>query len=153
MLLGLTPWPKLLPWLNREATPRCLANYFFLKVLKTILSSIALASLTVASLSAGAVSARQCAQASFYGKGDGFHGRRAADGSRFDAHALTTAHKSLPFGTRLRVVNQASGKSVVVTVTDRGPYIAGRSLDLSYGAFKKIARPSQGVAQVCFARV
>lgn len=122
-------------------------------MLKTIFSSIALASLTVASLQAGAVSARQCAEASFYGKGDGFHGRRAADGSRFDAHGLTTAHKSLPFGTRLRVTNQATGKSVVVKVTDRGPYIAGRSLDLSYGAFREIARPSQGVARVCFARV
>jgi rare lipoprotein A len=97
--------------------------------------------------------ASSCAHASFYGVGDGFHGLRAADGSRFDAHGLTTAHKTLPFGTRLRVTNPANNKSVTVTVTDRGPFIAGRSLDLSYGAFSRIASPGQGVARVCFARV
>ena len=128
-----------------------LANYFSKQVLKSILLSatIALGALAPAAVEA----ASSCAHASFYGMGDGFHGLRAADGSRFDAHGLTTAHRSLPFGTRLRVTNPANNRSVTVTVTDRGPFIAGRSLDLSYGAFSRIASPGQGVARVCFAKV
>ena len=128
-----------------------LANYFSKQVLKTILLSASLAFGALAPLAAEAASS--CAHASFYGVGDGFHGLRAADGSRFDAHGLTTAHKTLPFGTRLRVTNPANNRSVTVTVTDRGPFIAGRSLDLSYGAFSRIASPSQGVARVCFAKL
>lgn len=128
-----------------------LANYFSKQVLKTILLS---ASLAFGALAPAAVeAASSCVHASFYGVGDGFHGLRAADGSRFDAHGLTTAHRSLPFGTRLRVTNPANNRSVTVTVTDRGPFIAGRSLDLSYGAFSRIASPSQGVARVCFAKL
>jgi rare lipoprotein A len=128
-----------------------LAHYFSKQVLKTILLSASLAFGAFAPTAAEAASS--CAHASFYGLGDGFHGLRAADGSRFDAHGLTTAHKTLPFGTRLRVTNPANNRSVTVTVTDRGPFIAGRSLDLSYGAFSRIASPGQGVARVCFARV
>ena len=128
-----------------------LANYFSKQVLKSILLS---ASLAFGALAPAAVeAASSCVHASFYGVGDGFHGLRAADGSRFDAHGLTTAHRSLPFGTRLRVTNPANNRSVTVTVTDRGPFIAGRSLDLSYGAFSRIASPSQGVARVCFAKL
>jgi hypothetical protein len=56
----------------------------------------------------------------------------------------------LPFGTRLRVINPSNNKTVMVTVTDRGPFVPGRSLDLSYGAFAQIASPSQGVAKVCY---
>ena len=128
-----------------------LAHYFSKQVLKSILllSSLAIGALAPAAVEA----ASSCAHASFYGMGDGFHGLRAADGSRFDAHGLTTAHKTLPFGTRLRVTNPANNRSVTVTVTDRGPFIAGRSLDLSYGAFSRIASPGQGVAKVCFAKV
>jgi len=128
-----------------------LANYFPKQVLKTILLSASLALGAFAPVAVEAASS--CAHASFYGLGDGFHGLRAADGSRFDAHGLTTAHKTLPFGTRLRVTNPANNRSVTVTVTDRGPFIAGRSLDLSYGAFSRIASPGQGVARVCFAKV
>lgn len=128
-----------------------LANYFSKQVLKSILLSASLAFGALAPIAVEAASS--CAHASFYGLGDGFHGLRAADGSRFDAHGLTTAHKTLPFGTRLRVTNPANNRSVTVTVTDRGPFIAGRSLDLSYGAFSRIASPGQGVAKVCFAKV
>jgi hypothetical protein len=67
--------------------------------------------------------------------------------------ALQPPTSSLPFGTRLRVTNPANNRSVTVTVTDRGPFIAGRSLDLSYGAFSRIASPGQGVARVCFAKL
>jgi rare lipoprotein A len=93
-----------------------------------------------------------CGHVSHYGVGDGYHGQRAADGSRFDAYGLTVASPSLPFGTRLRVVNPANGKSVVVRVSDRGPFVHGRVLDLSFAAFARIANPSQGVARLCFAR-
>ena len=96
-----------------------------------------------------AEAASMCGYASFYGLGDNFHGRQAADGSRFNAHGLTTAHRYLPFGTKLLVSNPNNGKAVAVTVTDRGPFIAGRDLDLSYGAFSRIASPGQGVARVC----
>ena len=149
MLRCLTPCPKLLPWLNREATPRCLANYFFLKVLKTIFSSIALASLALAPLSAEAKS--RCGIASFYGgHGDGFAGRTMANGRPMNPQAMITAHPSLPLGSRVKVTNKANGKSLIVRVADRGPYVHGRVLDLSYGAFAKLARPSQGLAKVCY---
>ena len=117
-------------------------------VLKTILlsASIALSAFAPAAVEA----ASSCSYASHYGVGDGFHGLRAADGSRFNAHGLTTAHRHLPFGTRLRVINPSNNKTVMVTVTDRGPFVPGRSLDLSYGAFAQIASPSQGVARVCY---
>ena len=104
----------------------------------------------LAPLSAEAKSS--CGLASHYGIGDGYHGQRAADGSRFDAYGLTVASPSLPFGTRLRVVNPANGKSVVVKVTDRGPWYGNRILDLSYGAFARVANPSRGVARLCYVR-
>lgn len=74
--------------------------------------------------------------ASWYGPG--FHGHRAADGSRFDQDALTAAHKTLRFGTRVRVTCLATGRSVVVRITDRGPFVAGRAIDLSRGAARAI---------------
>ena len=94
--------------------------------------------------------AATCGYASHYGVGDGFHGQTTANGERFDAYRLTTAHPSLPMGTRLRVTNQRNGSSVIVRVNDRGPYHGGRILDLSYGAFGKIAPPSQGEAKICY---
>jgi rare lipoprotein A len=74
--------------------------------------------------------------ASWYGLG--FHGRRTASGERFDMHALTAAHPSLPFGTRLLVENPANGRSVVVRVNDRGPHVRGRIIDLSHAAARAI---------------
>lgn len=80
--------------------------------------------------------------ASWYGPG--FHGRRAADGSRFDQDALTAAHKTLRFGTRVRVTCAATGRSVVVRITDRGPFIPGRAIDLSRGAARAIGLSGVG---------
>lgn len=97
--------------------------------------------------------AQNCSHASYYGMGDGFHGQRTANGETFNAYANTVAHPYLPFGTRLRVTNQSNGKSVIVAVTDRGPYVASRGLDMSYGSFSRIASPSQGVVRVCYSRV
>ena len=91
-----------------------------------------------------------CGYASHYGVGDGYHGKRAADGSRFNAYDLTAASPSLPFGTHVAVTNQDNGKSVVARISDRGPFHPSRVLDLSFGAFSAIASPAQGVVKVCF---
>lgn len=100
-----------------------------------------------------AQAALECGYASHYGVGDFYHGKRTASGSTFDAYSLTAAHPWLPFGTRLRVKNRNNGKSVTVTVVDRGPYYGGRILDLSYGSFARIASPSQGEASICISRL
>lgn len=75
--------------------------------------------------------------ASYYA--DKFHGRKTASGQRFDMHKLTAAHKKLPFGTKIRVTNEANGKSVIVEVNDRGPFVKSREIDLSKKAFMAIA--------------
>ncbi|MEM0576241.1 septal ring lytic transglycosylase RlpA family protein [Flavobacterium polysaccharolyticum] len=75
--------------------------------------------------------------ASYYA--DKFHGRRTASGQRFDMHKMTAAHKKLPFGSKIRVTNEANGKSVIVEVNDRGPFVRSREIDLSKKAFMAIA--------------
>ncbi len=67
-----------------------------------------------------------------------FHGQRTASGKRFDMNKMTAAHKKLPFGTMVRVTNEANGKSVIVEITDRGPFVKGREIDLSKKAFMSI---------------
>jgi rare lipoprotein A len=81
--------------------------------------------------------------ASFYGNESG---SKTASGQRFNQNALTAAHRSLPFGTKLRVSH--GGRSVVVTINDRGPFIRGRVLDLSTGAARAIGLTSAGVGRV-----
>jgi rare lipoprotein A len=87
---------------------------------------------------------RSC-RASFYSEG-----QLTASGERFDPDELTAAHKSLPFGTRVRVTNPETGESVVVRINDRGPFVGGRCLDLSRAAFDDIADPDSGVIPVRF---
>jgi len=85
-------------------------------------------------------------RASWYG---GFHqGLLTASGERYDMNALTAAHRSLPFGTRIRVVNLANDRSVVVRVNDRGPTVPGRILDLSYAAARALDAVGAGVIPV-----
>lgn len=81
--------------------------------------------------------------ASFYGNESG---SKTASGQRFNQEAMTAAHRSLPFGTRLKVTH--GGRSVVVTVNDRGPFIKGRVLDLSKGAARAVGLTSRGVGHV-----
>lgn len=76
--------------------------------------------------------------ASHYGVGDGYHGRRTASGERFNTHALTAAHRTRRFGSRVTVTNKANGRSVRVRINDRGPFIKGRCIDLSYAAARAI---------------
>lgn len=85
-------------------------------------------------------------QASWYGPP--YHNHAAADGSIFDQNAMTAAHRTLPMGSTLRVTNIATNQSVLVRVTDRGPFVPGRVLDLSMGAAKAIGVWRPGVAQV-----
>lgn len=80
---------------------------------------------------------------SYYGAQ--FHGRYTASGEVFDQYAMTCAHKTLPFGTKLWVLNPESGSGVLLTVNDRGPFIKGRDLDVSYGAAIKLNMIKQGV--------
>ena len=75
-------------------------------------------------------------------------GHRTASGERFNPHGLTAAHRSLPFGTRVQVTNLRTGKSVVVRINDRGPFIRGRIIDLSLGAAKLVGLTKTGVAKV-----
>jgi rare lipoprotein A len=85
-------------------------------------------------------------KATYYGAA--VHGSNTASGERFDKNEFTAAHKSLPFGTIIEVTNLANGKTVQVKVIDRGPYGAGRILDLSSGAFAEIASLGAGVVNV-----
>jgi rare lipoprotein A len=84
--------------------------------------------------------------ASWYGPE--FHGKPTASGERFDMHALTCAHRELPFGTVVKVTNVANGKSVRCVVNDRGPFVAGRDIDLSYAAAREIGLRSTGPVTV-----
>ena len=86
----------------------------------------------------------QTGAASWYGPG--FHGKPTASGEPFNTNELTAAHKTLPFGTKVRVTNERTGKSVVVRINDRGPYAHGRVIDLSKAAAEAVG--ISGVGQV-----
>ena len=88
----------------------------------------------------------QYGMASWYGRD--FQGRPTASGEIFDMYGYTAAHRSLPFGTRVRVTNEANGRSVVVRINDRGPWVEGRILDLSYAAAKQLGMLEAGVIRV-----
>jgi rare lipoprotein A len=76
------------------------------------------------------------------------HGSLTASGEKFDARELTAAHPTLPFGTRLRVTNLATGRSVMVRVNDRGPFVRGRVVDVSYTAARTLGMVGRGIAKV-----
>ena len=85
-------------------------------------------------------------RASWYGPG--FHGRKTANGERFNMNELTAAHKTLPFGTRVLVRNPATGKEVAVRINDRGPFVKGRIIDLSRAAAKELGVLGHGHVSV-----
>jgi rare lipoprotein A len=89
--------------------------------------------------------------ASWYGKV--FQGRRTASGERYDAHALTAAHRTLPLGSYVRVTAVGSSRSVVVRINDRGPYTRGRVIDLSYAAAAALDLPRAGTLLVKIERI
>lgn len=84
--------------------------------------------------------------ASFYA--DRFHGRTTASGEIFDMHAMTAAHRTLPFDSRVRVTRRDTGRSVIVRVNDRGPFVEGRIIDLSRAAAEKLDMLQDGVVPV-----
>jgi rare lipoprotein A len=94
----------------------------------------------------GSVRARMSGMASWYGPG--FHGNRSASGEIFHQGAMTAAHRTLPFGTMVRVTNVNNGRSVIVRINDRGPYVGGRVIDLSAGAARILGITQSGVARV-----
>jgi rare lipoprotein A len=93
--------------------------------------------------SSQAEAASQCGKASWYSAGS-----KTANGERMNASALAAAHRSLPFGTRVRVENLSNGKSVVVRINDRGPFAGGRVIDVTRGAAERLGMVRSGVAPV-----
>ena len=127
---------------------RVLFELMLVTKLKGLLGATVVAGMSI--LAPTPSQAASCSGASHYGMGDGYHGQITANGERFNTYAMTAAHRTLPFGTRLRVTH--GGRSVIVRINDRGPYVGGRSLDLSYAAFKALAPPSRGHIEVCYSR-
>ena len=121
-----------------------------LPVLGTLIASTFVSAFTAeAAIDQRAITALQRGEASWYGPG--FHGRRTANGEVFNTHALTAAHRTLPFGTKVRVVNEKTGRSVVVRINDRGPFAKGRVIDLAHAAARQIGM--SGTARVALQAV
>jgi rare lipoprotein A len=97
----------------------------------------------------GAYAGDQCGGASWYS----LPGNRTASGDRMNPNAMTAAHKTLPFGSKVRVIDQRSGKSIMVTINDRGPFIKGRIIDLSKAAATQLGFRNAGHTKVCIERV
>lgn len=105
------------------------------------------AAMAVASTSFVAPAAAQSlGHASYYGKE--LAGRKTASGEKFNPGGLTAAHRSLPFGTQLKLTNKQNGRTVVVRVNDRGPFVRGRVLDVSFGAAQALGFAGRGVTQL-----
>lgn len=93
----------------------------------------------------------EAGHASYYG--NELAGRRTASGERFNPNALTAAHRSLPFGTRLKITNPSNGRTVIVRVNDRGPFVRSRTLDVSLAAARVLGFVGRGTARVTFERL
>jgi rare lipoprotein A len=94
-------------------------------------------------------SGNQCGGASWYS----LPGQKTASGERMNPNAMTAAHKTLPLGSVVRVVNQKTGKSIQVTINDRGPFVKGRIIDLSKAAGRQLGIIPAGTGKVCIVRV
>jgi len=105
--------------------------------------AVVVLSAMVGSISQADAATSQCGKASWYKMGT-----RTASGERMNASALAAAHRSLPFGTQVRVENLSNGRSVVVRINDRGPFTGGRVIDLTQGAAERIGMIRSGVARV-----
>jgi rare lipoprotein A len=134
-------------------------NYQTLTGLTALIATLALPTVAAATPSVTssqphvAVESRQLiaqsvGQASFYGNEPGEGGPLTANGERYNPGGYTAAHRSLPFGTRVRVTSPNTGRSVVVRINDRGPFVGGRVIDLSVGAARAIGLTSSGVGTV-----
>lgn len=113
---------------------------------KSLLLAAALAGFAVSSFAftPAAEAKSQCGKASWYA----LAGNKTANGEIMNPAAMTAAHRTLPFGTKVRVTNMNNGKSVVVRINDRGPFVGGRVIDVSKGAARKIGMVRSGIARV-----
>ena len=118
----------------------------FLRGWRPVFAALALICLAVPALAEDTAPVTQVGQASWYG-GE-FARRRTASGDRFDPQDLTGAHRTFPLGSRVRVTNLHNGRSVLVTINDRGPYRHRRAIDLSYGAARALGMIERGIARV-----
>ena len=112
--------------------------------------AVFVAAIAAAFLSSTAAYA-QCGGASWYGPG--FNGKRAASGEIFNENAMTAAHRSLPFGTRVMVTDQRTGNAIEVIINDRGPFHGGRIIDLSKAAATKLGFRNRGTTSVCLSQL
>ena len=118
---------------------------------KTLVRAAVLSGLAALGVSSAEAGPLGRGKASWYGPG--FQGRLTANGERFNTNALTAAHKTLPFGTKVKVTNARTGKSVVVRINDRGPFHGGRIIDLAAGPARMIGLTSAGSAYVSLHRI
>lgn len=128
-----------------KLTSKCTRLIAAFLTASTISLTVAAPSLTFANESA-VITKTVTGVASWYGQK--FHGRRTANGERFNMNDLTAAHRSLPFGTKVRVTNHQNGRSVVVRINDRGPFTGKRIIDLSHKAASQIGMINRGTASV-----
>lgn len=144
----------MLPIVVRVTTCAICVTYCFevylrlilLKPLKMGIRHSIIAASVILSLSSCARKITESGKGSYYA--DKFQGRATASGVPFDQKKMTAAHKTLPFGTKVKVVNLANGRSVKVTINDRGPFVAGRIIDVSKKAAEKLGITKTGVANV-----
>lgn len=120
-----------------------------MNVAKAAAIALAVSTGAVSWISSTQTGLAQSGVASWYGPG--FHGKKTASGERFNTGSLTAAHRSLPFGTRVKVTNMRNGQSVVVRINDRGPHVAGRIIDLSKASARAIGMG--GTARVKLAKM
>jgi rare lipoprotein A len=113
--------------------------------MKHLVSCVLIGFVTLGGFDSGVAAKSTTGVASYYKSG-----KQTANGEPFNPNGLTAAHRTLPFGTKLRVTNLRTGKSVVVRINDRGPFIPGRVIDLSLGAAKLVEMTTSGVAKVTY---
>ena len=116
-----------------------------------IRKAVSVAAVAAAVLTFSTAAYAQCGGASWYGPG--FNGKRAASGEIFNENAMTAAHRSLPFGTKVTVVDQRTGNEIEVTINDRGPFHGSRIIDLSKAAATKLGFRNRGTTSVCISQL
>ena len=126
--------------------PKSYVSYARWVIFSLLLLFFVAACATVQRPAAPEIGYREVGIASWYGKE--FHGRRTANGEIYDMNGLSAAHRTLPLGTILSVTNLGNGQSIQVKLNDRGPFVAGRILDLSYGAASRLGIVGTGTARV-----
>ena len=116
-----------------------------------IRKAVSVAAIAATFLTLSTAAYAQCGGASWYGPG--FNGKRAASGEIFNENAMTAAHRSLPFGTKVMVTDQRTGNAIEVTINDRGPFHGGRIIDLSKAAATKLGFRNRGTTSVCLSQL